>query len=1011
MNCFRGMPVSVAFALVSPRLLPARRVTLKTRFKTRLAAELARALPGKARAGSAAKQVLKSTGGGLLPAAILLFCLMAKPAMAADASAESQPAAADAIPFTQETLSNGLRVIYSPLHQAPVVHVRVLYHVGSRDERPDRQGFAHMFEHMMFRGSAHVAPQEHMKHIDEVGGICNAFTSFDETVYHNTIPAEDLEMALYLEADRMSSFKVSEEIYRTERRVVSEEWRIKQNKPYGNLFDDFLKTAFTTHSYRWTPIGNMQHLLAAPVSELQDFFNTYYIPNNAVLVIAGDIDVDAARKMVHRYFEWIPRGAEIHRLAVAEPLQTEPRTATIPDRLAPLTEVVLGYHIPPFRSDDQYPLSVLSVILGDGSSSRLYRLLVANDKPLCHDASTLYEPLEDGGIFGLAGRVLHGKSADDVKAILTQAVADIVAHGVSEEELAKAKTLARVGVVRGRETAEQIAGELGDDALFADDPNRINSDLSKLDAVTAADVQAVAIKYLRPQGSTMLVVKPDPLGAASRKAAVAAIPANAQVAPSTQPIKGREIQFPAGYPERIPMSPPRSTAVFEKGRESVVNGVRVIVMRDNRLPLVQWSLTMRRGSHSDPAGKEGLASVTADMIRRGAGALSYAQLNEELESHGITLEASDGGDFTRLSGSCLSDQLDRAFARSRDLLLAPTFPADEFARLEEQTLNGLAVSQESPAVVGGWEITHALYGDSPLGQHPTPKTISAITLDDVKRCFADLYQPQDAILAISGDITLERGRELAQQLTDQWTAKPLAPVTYAIPPAAASRQVILVDRPGGKGATIRIGIRAYDMHDPQKYAGALAGAILSGGIESRLNLYVRAQKGYVYGVSGMFQPGRYAGAFVSSTETKLETTGDTIEAIFKVLTDMRDADVMPEELADAKRRVIGGMVMNMQTIFQQAALRIDAILNGYPIDYFDLYPSHITAVTPGEIRAVVDRYVNEDAMAIVVVAPAADVKDQLDRLGQVQVLPMPAKRESGAATQPAGGELLGPAGK
>src|SRR5437016_262761 len=171
------------------------------------------------------------------------------------------------IQFTEEDLPNGLHVIYAPLHQAPVLHVRVFYHVGSRDERADRQGFAHMFEHMMFRGSAHVAPEEHMKRIGVVGGISNAFTSFDETVYHDTIPSQYLEMTLWLEADRMASFKVSDAIYKVERNVVAEEWRMRFNQPYGNMHDEFLKNAFTTHSYRWTPIGNMQHLLAARTNE------------------------------------------------------------------------------------------------------------------------------------------------------------------------------------------------------------------------------------------------------------------------------------------------------------------------------------------------------------------------------------------------------------------------------------------------------------------------------------------------------------------------------------------------------------------------------------------------------------------------------------------------------------------------------------------------------------------------------------------------------------------------
>src|SRR4051794_11228554 len=193
--------------------------------------------------------------------------------------------AEDGITYETEKLANGLTVIYAPMPTSPVTHVRVLYHVGSKDERPDRQGFAHMFEHMMFRGSAHVKPQEHMKLIGDVGGYSNAFTDFDDTVYVDTIPANQLEMALYLEADRMSSFKVNEEIFKTERKVVAEEWRLGENEPYGHLEKDALALAYRVHPYRWSPIGDMDQLRAAKVEELQDFFNTYYVPNNAVLVV------------------------------------------------------------------------------------------------------------------------------------------------------------------------------------------------------------------------------------------------------------------------------------------------------------------------------------------------------------------------------------------------------------------------------------------------------------------------------------------------------------------------------------------------------------------------------------------------------------------------------------------------------------------------------------------------------------------------------------------------------
>jgi zinc protease len=934
----------------------------------------------------------------------------------ADTAPATQPSSVpdvQKIDFTEETLPNGLRVIYAPMHQAPVCQVRVLYHVGSRDERPDRQGFAHMFEHMMFRGSAHVPPQEHMKLIDEVGGICNAFTSFDQTVYHDTVPSEDLGLALYLEADRMSSFKVTDQIYQIERKVVAQEWMLQQNRPYGNMGTKLFGTVFTKSSYQWTPIGNMQHLLAAPAAELQDFFNTYYVPNNAVLVIAGDVDVAAARKLVHQYYAWIPAGAPVQHPHTDEPQQTEARSVTMPDRLAQLTEVVGAYHIPAYKSQDQYALSVLGAILGEGASSRLERALVNNEHPLCASAGAGSDSLEYAGIFEVEGSVLPGKDAEAVKKILAEQVADIVKNGVTPAELNRAKTDSRVQAIHGRETCEEVAGDVGDAALWADDPNRVNTDLAKLDAVTAADVQEVARKYLQPQLVTLVTVTPDPLGTLSRKAAAtgaaAALFKGAAVAPSTQPIVYKDVKFPADYPTKPPLPPAGTAAHFEKGQETTVNGVHVIVLTDHRLPLVNWSLAMRRGSDSDPADKLGLAGMTASMLSHGAGSRTYQQLSDELATHGISLGVGAGGDRTSLGGSCTTDELDRGFGLSRDILMAPTFPADEFAKLKAQMVAGVTQGMASPAAAASQELAHELYGDTPMGRHATAATVSAVTLDDVKKCYADFYHPDDAILTISGDVSFEHGVELAKQLTAGWQPKEMPAVSYDLPaPSVSPKPIILIDNPDGSagaGAIVDMGIRAYDIHDDaDKYAGSLANTLLSSGIESRLMEYVRAKKGYVYGISGVFQPGRHDGAFMVNAPTRPNVVGDCITSTFKVFDDLKsptgDNPLTDEQLSAAKRRVSGLMVMSMQTVSQQAGMRLEGLMNGYPADYYDVYPQHINAVTADQVRAVMDKYVKNDAMTVVVVAPATAVKEQLEKLGPVTVMPMPLMRGKDATTKP-----------
>jgi zinc protease len=423
---------------------------------------------------------------------------------------------------------------------------------------------------------------------------------------------------------------------------------------------------------------------------------------------------------------------------------------------------------------------------------------------------------------------------------------------------------------------------------------------------------------------------------------------------------------------------------------------------------VGWSLTMRRGSDSDSPDKTGLSGMTADMMMHGAGKLTYQQLSDELEDHGISLGVSAGGDNTRLSGSCTTDELDRGFARSRDVLLSPTFPADEFAKVKDRTLAGVTQSIAIPANAARMEIAHELYGDSPMGRSATPATISAITLDDVKKCYADFYHPDDAILTISGDITFDHGMELAKQLTDGWQPKAMPEVSYDLPaPSMSPKPIILIDTAddrGGASAIVNMGIRTYDIHNPDKYAGSLASTILSSGIESRLMEYVRAEKGYVYGIDGTFQPGRHDGAFMVDAPTRPPVVGDCITSTVEVLDQLKNPGgakpLTDEELSMAKRRVTGLMVMRMQTVGQQAGMRLDGLLNGYPADYYDVYPEHINAVTVDQVRGVMDKYVKPDAMSVVVVAPAAAVKDQLEKLGPVEVKPMPALREKDATTKP-----------
>jgi zinc protease len=421
---------------------------------------------------------------------------------------------------------------------------------------------------------------------------------------------------------------------------------------------------------------------------------------------------------------------------------------------------------------------------------------------------------------------------------------------------------------------------------------------------------------------------------------------------------------------------------------------------------------MRRGSQSDPKGKEGLAWLTSEMLRRGIKGMTFNELTQDLDSRAITISVGEGGDHTNLSGYSTTEQLEHGIERSRQILRTPTFPADEFAKLKEQSINSLQLSQESPATVASNDLTAALFGDTPLGRYATPKSVESITLDDVKQFYQTFYKPNDAIVILSGDVTVEKGQELARKLIADWSPAPsgLPEVEINLPERSSGRRIILVDRPEGKQATVRMGVPAYTVRSDEKFPGSVASRILSSGIDSRLGKYVRAEKGLAYGVHAVFDPSRQAGDFTGATDTAIESTGDAVVAMFKVFEDMRRENVTADELNEAKSRVAGGMVMAVQTIGQQAGYRADGILNDYPIDYYDKYPQRINEVKADEVREVMKKYVIDDAMTIVVVAPAEQVKKQLEKLGPVEVVPMPAKRNgaaaAGATTRPAEKELL-----
>jgi len=443
-------------------------------------------------------------------AAALILAALSLAAFAQDKSPEIRP---PKLEFTTHTLANGLQVILLEEHQAPVINLQVWYQVGGKDEQPGKTGFAHLFEHLMFKGSAHVGAEEHSRIIEAIGGFDNASTLDDYTNYFETFPSNYLERVIWLEADRMGSLNVDEANFKSEREVVKEELRVRvENQPYGYLEQDLRAAAFTVHGYHHTPIGSKEDLDRATLEDVRNFHDIYYKPNNATLIIVGDFNSEQALGWAKKYFEGIPASAKpIPRIDKPEPPQTEERMVKKSYSNTPLPAVVIGYKIPARYAPDSYPLDLASNILAGGESSRLYQALVYKEQ-IAVQAAGFGNFTEDPNLFWAYAIMNQGHTAEEGEKAVIAELDELKTKPVDAQELEKAKNQEISGAILGRNTDQEKAEALGSAAVLGKDPELVNTELDQYLKITPADLERAAKEYFVLEHATVLLVTPAEAG-------------------------------------------------------------------------------------------------------------------------------------------------------------------------------------------------------------------------------------------------------------------------------------------------------------------------------------------------------------------------------------------------------------------------------------------------------------------------------------------------------------------
>jgi zinc protease len=911
------------------------------------------------------------------------FRLTAAAAFAGIALAACQPAektgAGFSIPelsYSHRTLDNGLEVYAMPASDTASVAVQVWYKVGSKDDPPGRSGFAHLFEHIMFKATTNM-PSETMDRLTEdAGGFNNASTWDDFTNYYEVVPANHLERVLWGEAERMGSLVVDEAIFDSERDVVKEEFRQNYDaSPYGKFLGLYLTQAsYDIHPYGRPGIGSLAQLDAATVEDVRAFHAAYYRPDNAVLVVSGNFEQAQLDTWIDQYFGPIKTPArEIPRVTVTEPARAATKDLTVYEPNVPLPAVAISWPSPAASSPDLAAMTMLDAILSSGQSSRLYQSLVY-EQQLAADAGTMFEAKEHAGIYAIYAILSDGKAPEDGLAALKAEVAKLRDAPVTDAELEEARNELVMSQLTSRETPEGRAFDLAYSVTIYGDPDASDKQLDALMKVTAADVQRVAGLLFDDTKQITLRYLPEEMQNGAAEDVIADSP---NIQATTISIPASDITIYTLAPEASRVQPPAAgpaVAATVPGAEekTLPNGLRVIVANKPGLPVVSATLRIASGSSLDTQSKAGLAGLTADIATRGTAARSATQISQEIESLGAAISAGAGPDSTGVSIQARSDKAAAAFAIMADVVRNPAFAAEEVERARQETLDNLMVGMRQPSTIAQKAITRLMFGPAPYGSTPSPASVAGITQDDIAAFHAARWRPDQAILVIAGDVTSEEGFALAETAFGEWArpegaAPPAVELAYA---DEAAPPAVVVDIPQIGQAAVSFGLMGPARTAPDYAAALVATDVLGGGYSARLNNEIRIKRGLSYGVRAGLPSRKSAPAIGVSAQTRNDAAIQVVDLMLAEFARL-GAEAIPAAEIDARKAVIiGGFGRSVETTGGLAGQLAELAQFGLPLSNLQTWASEIAAVTADQAGEAARTYYDPAKAAMVVAGDA-----------------------------------------
>jgi zinc protease len=854
------------------------------------------------------------------------------------------------IPYQEFKLDNGLTVLVHEDRKTPIVAINIWYHVGSKNEKQGKTGFAHLFEHLMFGGSEHV-PGSYIEAMERIGATdLNGTTSEDRTNYFENVPMAAVDYALFAESDRMGHFydTISQEVLDLQRGVVQNEKKQGDNQPYAVVEELVVKATYPVgHPYDHTVIGSMLDLDSATVEDVREWFKTYYTPSNAVLVIAGDITPDAAHKKAQHFFGDIPPGPPVtHQRAWIEKMSGSHRE-TVEDRV-PQARVYKVWNVPGYGNPAADHLRLTGGILSSGKTSRLYKRLVYDDQVATQVAAYLDER-EIGSQFVVVATARRDKDIATVERAVEEELARFLEDGPTARELARLKMQSYAGFVRG---IERIGGFGGKSDILATNQTYLGSGkgykrrLENLQAATEDDVLRTARAWLS-DGVYSLEVTPFA---------------------AAKPGPAAELKLPAVQ------------------QYTLSNGLRVLLAERHDIPVVNFWLDVDAGYAADQFGIPGTARLASGLLTGGTPKRTALEISEEIQSLGAQLTAGSNLDISTVSLSSLTSTLDDALDVYADIILNPLFPQSDFDRQKQLQLSAIANEKVTPLQMALRALPPILFGSQhaygvPLTGSGTEEGVKKLTREDVERFHSTWFKPNNATLIVVGDTAWEELQPKLEHFLGSWAAGPVPKKSLPMVPGPAEPAIYLIDKPGAQQSVIIAGTVTPAPDAGSEVALETMNNVFGGTFGARLNMNLREEKHWTYGATSILYGARAQRPFLAYASVQADKTADTVKEILSELNGMLgERPVEEEELGKAKLQQTLELPGANETMSAIGTLLGDLLQFGLPLDYYDHYVRRVAALTVADIERSAKLLLNPAEMIWLIVGDRESIEADLSKL-------------------------------